>query len=435
MEFKSQILFTSMEILIIFALVLLNGIFAMSELSLVSSRKFKLEKASKKGNKGAKKALELSENPSKFLSTVQIGITLIGIVLGFYSGDALTNNFEAIISKIEFLQPYAKQIAGPVIVVFITYLSIVLGELFPKQLGMIFPEKIAVKIARPMDVLSKITSPFVWLLSTTNSLLMKIFGIDKLSDHQVSEEEIKAIIKESAEVGEIEDIEQDIVERVFELGDTKAAHLFTYRNQIHYLKTEDSKEEILKIISENPHSIYPLTEGNNLDKIVGVVALKDIFRILHETDFEIRTIAKAPVYLTENTSAYKILENFREKRIHFGVVVDEYGSTEGIITMDDLMDALVGDMSDEISEETSIQQRNENSWFVDGQVSLKQFIKEIPIEIDETFFKNILTVAGFVIHQNNGLPKVGDRIKFDNFEFEILDKDGQRIDKILVKKR
>lgn len=435
MEFKSQILFTSMEILIIFALVLLNGIFAMSELSLVSSRKFKLEKASKKGNKGAKKALELSENPSKFLSTVQIGITLIGIVLGFYSGDALTNNFEAIISKIEFLQPYAKQIAGPVIVVFITYLSIVLGELFPKQLGMIFPEKIAVKIARPMDVLSKITSPFVWLLSTTNSLLMKIFGIDKLSDHQVSEEEIKAIIKESAEVGEIEDIEQDIVERVFELGDTKAAHLFTYRNQIHYLKTEDSKEEILKIISENPHSIYPLTEGNNLDKIVGVVALKDIFRILHETDFEIRTIAKAPVYLTENTSAYKILENFREKRIHFGVVVDEYGSTEGIITMDDLIDALVGDMSDEISEETSIQQRNENSWFVDGQVSLKQFIKEIPIEIDETFFKNILTVAGFVIHQNNGLPKVGDRIKFDNFEFEILDKDGQRIDKILVKKR
>lgn len=435
MEFKSQILFTSMEILIIFALVLLNGIFAMSELSLVSSRKFKLEKASKKGNKGAKKALELSENPSKFLSTVQIGITLIGIVLGFYSGDALTNNFEAIISKIEFLQPYAKQIAGPVIVVFITYLSIVLGELFPKQLGMIFPEKIAVKIARPMDVLSKITSPFVWLLSTTNALLMKIFGIDKLSDHQVSEEEIKAIIKESAEVGEIEDIEQDIVERVFELGDTKAAHLFTYRNQIHYLKTEDSKEEILKIISENPHSIYPLTEGNNLDKIVGVVALKDIFRILHETDFEIRTIAKAPVYLTENTNAYKILENFREKRIHFGVVVDEYGSTEGIITMDDLIDALVGDMSDEISEETSIQQRNENSWFVDGQVSLKQFIKEIPIEIDETFFKNILTVAGFVIHQNNGLPKVGDRIKFDNFEFEILDKDGQRIDKILVKKR
>lgn len=435
MEFKSQILFTSMEILIIFALVLLNGIFAMSELSLVSSRKFKLEKASKKGNKGAKKALELSENPSKFLSTVQIGITLIGIVLGFYSGDALTNNFEAIISKIEFLQPYAKQIAGPVIVVFITYLSIVLGELFPKQLGMIFPEKIAVKIARPMDVLSKITSPFVWLLSTTNALLMKIFGIDKLSDHQVSEEEIKAIIKESAEVGEIEDIEQDIVERVFELGDTKAAHLFTYRNQIHYLKTEDSKEEILKIISENPHSIYPLTEGNNLDKIVGVVALKDIFRILHETDFEIRTIAKAPVYLTENTSAYKILENFREKRIHFGVVVDEYGSTEGIITMDDLIDALVGDMSDENSEETSIQQRNENSWFVDGQVSLKQFIKEIPIEIDETFFKNILTVAGFVIHQNNGLPKVGDRIKFDNFEFEILDKDGQRIDKILVKKR
>ena len=424
-----------MEILIIFALVLLNGIFAMSELSLVSSRKYKLEKASKNGNKGAKKAIELSENPSKFLSTVQIGITLIGIILGFYSGDALSNDFAAFISKIYFLEPYANQIAGPVIVIFITYLSIVLGELFPKQLGMIFPEKIAVKISRPMDILSKITSPFVWLLSATNSLLMKIFGIKKLSDNQVSEEEIKAIIKESAEVGEIEDIEHDIVKRVFELGDTKAAHLFTYRNQIHYLKIQDSKEEILKIINENPHSIYPLVEENNLDKIKGVVTLKDIFGLLDEPNFEIKKIVKTPVYLTENTSAYKILESFRQKKIHFGIVVDEYGSTEGIITMDDLMDALVGDMSDEMTEEISIQQRDENSWLVDGQVSLKHFMKEIPIEIDEIIAENILTIAGFVIHENKGLPKVGDRIKFDNFEFEILDKDGQRIDKILVKKR
>ena len=423
-----------MELIIIFALVLLNGIFAMSELSLVSSRKFKLENAKKKGSAGAKKALELSENPARFLSTVQIGITLIGIVLGFYSGDALTNDFAAMISKIDILAPYAQKIAGPAIVVFITYLSIVFGELFPKQLGMTFPEKIAILIARPMNVLSKITSPFVWLLSTSNSLLSKIFGIKKDTDSKVSEEEIKSIIKESAEGGEIQDIEQNIVERVFELGDTKASHLHTHRNQIVHFDINDSREEIIAKVNSEAHSAYPVTQNNNLDNLKGIILLKDLFTLINSDDFNLETYLKEPVYVTENTSAYRILENFREKKMHYGIVVDEYGTMQGMITMDDVMDALVGDMTEVHHDEFQIIESGENMWLVDGQFPLKSFAREIGADIDEELIQNIQTVAGFIINKNNELPNEGDTIKIDNFEYKIVDKDGQRIDKILVTK-
>lgn len=423
-----------MELIIIFALVLLNGVFAMSELSLVSSRKFKLENAQKKGSKGAKTALELSENPSRFLSTVQIGITLIGIILGFYSGDALTNDFSRLISKIDFLKPYADKIAGPAIVVFITYLSIVFGELFPKQLGMTFPEKIAIILSRPMYILSKITAPFVWLLTFSNSLLLQVFGIKKNADSRISEEEIKSMVRESAEGGEIEDIEQNIVERVFELGDTKAKHLYTHRNDIVFFNVNDSREDILRKINEEAHSAYPVVEHNNLDFIKGIILMKDLFKYLYEDQFDILQHVKNPVYVTENTGAYKILENFRISRMHYGMVVDEYGTTQGMITMDDVMDALLGDISEEHHDEYTILQRSENSWLVDGQFSLMLFAKELPIDIDEDALSHVQTVAGFVISKNQELPNVGDRINFDNFEFEIVDKDGQRIDKILVTK-
>ena len=426
-----------MELIIIFALVLLNGVFAMSEMSLVSSRKFKLENAKKKGSAGAKAALDLSENPSRFLSTVQIGITLIGIVLGFYSGDALTNDFAALISKVEFLQPYAKQIAGPAIVVFITYLSIVLGELFPKQLGMTFPEKISIFVAPTMKLISKITSPFVWLLTFSNEILLKIFGIKKNVDSSVSEEELKAIIRDSAEGGEIEDIEQDIVERVFELGDTKASNLFTYKNQVVFFDIADSQQTILNKIRDEQHSAYPVTEDNNLDKILGVVLLKDLFLLAGQENFDLKKVLKAPVYVTENMPAFKVLENFRSHRMHYGIVIDEYGNTQGMITMDDVMDALVGDMSEEGQEdyEYKIVQRADGSWLIDGQYSLKSFVKDFDLEVDEDIHKSVQTVAGFILNESNQLPEVGDTIVFGNFAFEIIDKDGQLIDKILVTKR
>lgn len=423
-----------MEIVIIVILVLLNGFFAMSEISLVSSRRFKLENGKKKGSKGAEIALKMSDNPTKFLSTVQIGITLIGILLGVYSGENLTKDMESYLVKFDVIQPYAHNIAVGLIVIFITFLSIVLGELFPKRLGMTYPEKIAVKVAIPMKVLSVLTSPFVWLLSVSNDLLLKLFRIRKTSESKVSEEEIKAIIKESAEGGEIQDIEHNIVERVFELGDRKVNTLFTYRSELVYFNTTDTWEEIREKISCEKHSAYPVCENNNLDDLIGIVLLKDLFSPDIEQEFSVKKYVKDPVYINESTYAYNVLELFKRERMHYGIVVDEYGSTKGIITMDDVVDALVGDVTEVDQDEYQIIQRDETSWLVDGQYSIIEFVRYFDVYIDDEIQLKYTTVAGLLIHQSNALPNVGEKFTIDGFELEVVDKDGQRIDKILVRR-
>jgi len=424
-----------MEILIIIGLVLLNGIFSMSEMSLVSSRKFKLENAKKKGSTGAKTALELSENPTKFLSTVQIGITLIGILLGVYSGEKLTQNVTDYLMQFELIIPYAQTIATGIIVVFVTYLSIVLGELLPKRLGMTFPEPLAILLAKPMKILSIITSPFVWLLTTTTDILLKIMGIKKTTDSRISEEEIKSIIKDSADGGEIQDIEHNIMERVFELGDRKVNTLFTHKSEIVYFTLNDTWEEIKNKINQEKHSAYPVCKTNNLDDIIGIVLLKDLFTPSTDKEFNIKEFVKEPIYFFESTYAYKVLESFKKEKMHYGIVLNEYGTTQGIVTMDDVLDALVGDVTEYDQEEYQIIQRDENSWLVDGQYSIIDFIKYFDIEFKENYQSKYTTVAGLIIYNNNTLPEIGHKISIGNYELEVIDKDGQRIDKIMITKK
>lgn len=421
-----------MELFIILILVLLNGIFAMSELALVSSRRFKLESAKKKGSIGAKTALELSENPTRFLSTIQIGITLIGILLGVFSGKNLTNDVIDFLNKFEFIKPYSSQIATAIIVISITYLSIVLGELLPKRIGMTFPEPIITILAKPMKILSVITSPFVWLLTFSNNILLKILGINNRTDNAVSEEEIKSIIKESAEGGEIQDIEHNIVNRVFELGDRKADSLFTHRSDIVFFTLDESWEEIKQKINAEKHSAYPVSESNNLDEIIGIVLLKDLFYPATEEQFNIKNYIVEPIYFNENTSAYKILEIFKNEKLHYGIVVDEYGSIQGMITMDDVMDALIGDATENNQEEYQITKRDDQSWFVDGQYSILEFAKYFDISLTDEQHNKFTTVAGLIIHETNEIPKIGDKITVENYTLEVIDKDGQKIDKILV---
>lgn len=423
-----------MELLIIIALILLNGVFSMSEMALVSSRKFKLENAKKKGSKGAKAALELSANPTKFLSTVQIGITLIGILLGVYSGQNLTNDVVDILSKIPFIKPYAADTAVLVIVILITYLSILLGELLPKRIGMTYPETIAIWLSRPIKLLSFITSPFVWLLTITNDLFLKILGIKKTTDSKVSEEEIKSIIKESAEGGEIQDIEQNIVERVFELGDRKVNTLYTHRSDIVFFDTQDSWATIKSKINQEKHSAYPVCENSNIDNLLGIVLLKDLFNPDFEKEFNLNEIIKKPVYINENSFAYNVLELFKRERMHYGIVLDEYGITQGIISMDDVVDALVGESTEIDQTEYQIIQRDENSWLVDGQYSIIEFERYFNISVSEEHQNKFTTVGGLILNTNNYLPEVGDRFTFQGLELEIIDKDGQRIDKIMVTK-
>jgi len=419
------------ELLIILLLVLLNGVFAMSELSLVSSRKFKLENAKRRGSSNAKIALELAENPTKFLSTVQIGITLIGILLGVYSGENLTTDLAASISKVEILAPYAGPIATGLIVLLVTYLSIVLGELFPKRLGMTFPEPIAMVVAKPMRILSMVTAPFVWLLSISNDFLLTLFGIKNSTESKVSEEEIKAIIKESAEGGEIMDIEQDIVERVFELGDRRINTLFTHRTELVYFNLTDTWEEVRSKINNEKHSAYPVCKEDDLDDIVGMVLVKDLFAPGLAQDFDIRKVSRKPLFINENSFAYQVLELFKKEKMHYGIVIDEYGSTMGIVSMDDVIDALVGDASESDHEEYQITQRDENSWLVDGQFAIIDFVKYFDLNI-LLKTKGFTTVAGLMIHKTASIPDVGDKVLVENLQLEVVDKDGQRIDKILV---
>jgi len=421
-----------MELIIIIFLVLLNGIFSMSEMSLVSSRKFKLENAGKKGSSGAKKALELSEHPTKFLSTVQIGITLIGILLGVYSGENLTKDLQHFLSRFSVIEPYSKTLATAGIVIFITYLSILLGELLPKRIAMTYPETVITAVAKPMDILSKITSPFVWLLSTSNNLILKLLGIKSSSDSIVTEEEIKSIIKESAQEGEIDIIEHNIVERVFELGDRKINTLLTHRTAMTFFSTEDSLPEILAKIKNDKHTAYPVTKKNNLDDILGIVLLKDLFPIEESEKFDIKKYVKQPLYFNENSYAYKALEVFKKEKNHYGIVIDEYGNTVGMITLGDLLDALVGDTTTEDNFDYRITERNENSWLADGQVPIVEFLKYFDIDYEFDNKDNYTTLVGFFLNQHHGVTQVGDKINIEDLELEILDKDGQRVDKILI---
>ncbi len=421
-----------MELLIIILLVILNGIFSMSEMSLVSSRKFKLENAGKKGSGGAKKALQLSENPTKFLSTVQIGITLIGILLGVYSGENLTTDFQNFLARIPALEAYSKPLATTGIVVFITYLSILLGELLPKRIAMTFPERIITMVAKPMDLLSKITSPFVWLLSASNNLILNLLGIRSNSDSIITEEEIKSIVKESAQEGEIEQIEHNIVERVFELGDRKINTLLTHRTAMTFFNVDDSLEKILAAIREDKHAAYPVTRDNDIDDIIGIVLLRDLFPIDDPETFSLEHYLKQPVFLNENYYAYKVLEIFRKEQNHYGIVIDEYGNTVGMVTLGDVLDALVGDTVTIDNFDYRITERDENSWLADGQYPIVEFLKYFDLDFEFDNRDNYTTMVGLFLNANNGTANVGDRIRIEDLELEIIDKDGQRVDKIMI---
>lgn len=425
-----------MEIFIIFLLTVLNGIFSMSEIAVVSSRKVKLESAAKRGSKSAKHALELLQSPNQFLSTVQIGITLIGILLGIFGGESLTDNFQNFLNQFTFLQPYSRPLAVGGVLVLITFMSLVIGELLPKRIGLINPERIAKTIALPMQVLSKVTSPFVWLLTNTTDLLLKILQIKPSTESKVTEEEIKAIIQEGTEGGEVQEIEQEIMERVFHLGDRKVSSLMTHRNQLVWLDIEDTAEEVRQKITNEIHSIYPLCEGS-IDEVIGVVTMKDLFRqVMSNKPLNLDLIKKPVQYLSENSSAYKVLERFQETRLHYGIVTDEYGTLQGILTFNDLTEALVGDASDIVyDDEVSILQREDGTYIADGQMTFYDFLSYFD---QSDLYKDDLpfnTLGGLLLEELSRVPKTGDKLQWHGFILEVMDMDGARIDKLLVKRK
>ena len=419
-----------MEILIILFLIILNGVFSMSEIALISARKNRLETAAKKGNKNAKIALDLSNSPNEFLSTVQIGITLIGILTGIYSGDKITTDVKAFVAQFEILHQYADSIAVGIVVVTLTFFSLVLGELLPKRIGLNYPEAIAKAVAMPMKIISKITMPFIWLLTTSTDFLLKMLQIKPTADGKVTEEEIKAIIKEGTEVGEVQEIEQDIVERVFHIGDRKVNSLMTHRSSMVYLSTEDTLQELKSKVLNELHSVYPVCE-ENLDEVVGVVYLKDLFANFEKGTFELKSIAKEPIYFIEHTSAYKALENFKKSKVHYAFVTDEYGVFQGIITLNDILEALVGDASDFDDDEYKLIANEDGSWLVDGQYSLHDLLTYFDMDELTTDYE-VTTVSGFIITELGAIPKQGDKLIWNKLEFEAHKMDGVKIEKVVI---
>jgi len=423
-----------MEILIIIFLILLNGVFSMSEIALISARKFKLETAAKAGNRNAAKALELARKPNTFLSTVQIGITLIGILTGIFSGEKLTDDLEATFKSILFLSEYAETLAVVSVVLIITYFSIVFGELLPKRIGLSFPETIATMMAGPMGIISSITKPFIWLLAITNDMFLRLFGIKEKYDGLVTEEEIKSIIAESATGGEIQEIEEDIVKRVFALGDRKAVELMTHRSDIIWFDVKDDIKLISSKIELDPHATYPVVDGS-MDNLLGTVSANQILPKSFEPDlFNLKELIKKPLYVHERMAVYKVLEQFKEHQAQLAIVVDEYGIFQGVLSLADVFDALIGDINLGITQESEIMIRDENSWLVDGQYPYYELVNYFGIDNAQDP-EGFTTTGGLILHLLHRFPTTGDKVSWEGFEIEIIDMDVQRIDKVLITRK
>ncbi len=406
----------------------------MSEIALVSSRKAKLETSAKNGDRRAQAALDLANSPNRFLSTVQIGITLIGILLGIFSGDQLTTDVQNFVAQFPYIGAYSRPIAVALVLLGLTYLSLVLGELVPKRIGLSNPEGIAKTMVGPMNVLSRVTSPFIGLLSVSSDGLIKLMGI-KPNESAVTEEEIKSLIQEGTTGGVIEEIEQEIVQNVFQLGDRRITSLMTNRQEIVYLDLEAEPEENIEKITTYKHSTYPLCNGS-VDEVVGLVASKDLLgKDLNTEINNLEAISREVLFIPENNRAYQVLERFRERRQYVGIIVDEYGGVLGMVTLNDIIDALVGDISETSEFNYEISERADGSFLIDAQLPFDDFLNHFDINVSEQKRRDLTgfdTLGGFALHILKDIPKTGETFSWQDYRFEIIDMDKSRIDKILV---
>lgn len=419
-----------MEIVILLGLIFLNGLFVMSEIALVSARKVRLESMAEKGDSKAQNALDLSNRPELFLSAAQIGITLIAILTGVYSGEKFSKNLEPFFAKISFLAPYARTVSTTVVVMVVTFLSIVFGELIPKRIGLINAEKIAKVVATPMRLFAKLTYPIVWLLNQTSNLIFKLFNLKSKREDFVTEDEIKAIISEGTESGTVEEEEKEMIERIFHLGDRNISSLMTHRSDILWFDISDTEDKIREKILQEPHSFYPICEGD-IDNIQGVVSIKDLYVSDDFTQF--KDLMVPANFVPDNNTAYQVMAKFKESRFHVCFIVDEYGSLRGMITLNDILEAIVGNMPDTAEQDYEIADRGDGTFLVDAQIPFYNFLTRFNrtewLTDEELDFD---TLAGCILHELEHIPSAGEKLKWKGFHFEIVDMDGHRIDKVLV---
>jgi len=419
------------DLLVILFLILLNGVFSMSEMALVSARKSSLQGEMRKGDKSAERVLKLMDNPGHFLSTVQIGITLIGILTGLFSGAGFSGTFADIFVGWGMNDTSALNLARGIIVTVVTFVSIICGELVPKKIGLSAAEKISKFMAPVMNFLSVLCTPFVWILEKSTEALTRLLRI-KEQEQKVTEDELLSMVAEGAEDGEVQDVEQDIVERVFSLGDRSIDTLMTSRNEIIWLDKEMTNEEINQTVKENLYEVYPVGDGS-LDELVGVVYLKDLFGKLDSPDFSIDQILQPANFFHENMDVYKVLESMKKTQTGYGIISDEYGVCQGMVTYKDILEGLVGSI-DDVEDEPDIVERESGGWLVDGQSPFYEFLahfdmEEYEYEAEENDYN---TIGGLVLDELEHIPKSGESVDWHGLHIEVVDMDGARIDKLLV---
>lgn len=417
------------ELFIILFLIILNGVLSMSEIALISVRKSYLSNEIKRGRKAAKTALELAEEPDKFLSTVQIGITIIGILTGLYSGSVLAEYFAAFLKGIGISEQYAHATAQSAIVVAVTYLTLVFGELLPKRIGMSAANSTAKIVSRPMYWLSVAATPFVWILSKSTAAIFGLLNL-KEDNNKVTEEEIKSMVEEGTKDGEVQEVEQDIVERVFMLGDLRISSIMTHRSNVTVLDVNMSRDELRRTLEDKLYESYPVID-RSFDKILGVVTLKDLIFKIYEDDFSLSNVINPAIYFHENMSVYKALEEMKSQHISKALICDEFGSCQGMITLRDILEGLVGSIDGAAEQPDIIKRADNNGYLVDGHCPIYDFLQYF--EREELYAQsNYNTVGGLVLEVLEHIPKQGEIILWEGFKFEIIDMDGVRIDKILV---
>lgn len=427
-----------LEILLILILVIANGIFSGSEIAIVSSRRIRLQQLAERGNRDARSALKLAESPNDFLSTVQIGITLIGILSGAVGGATLAQRLRPLLDGVPALSPYSDGLSVGLVVAVITYLSLVIGELVPKRIALNDPEGIACLVSRPMRWLARVAAPLVHLLSGSTDGLLRLLGVRASSEPELTEEEIKALIRQGAASGVFEEAEHAMVQRVFRLGDRPIKSIMTPRTEICWLDSEAPTSETLEQVMESIHSRFPVGRGS-LDECLGIVRGRTILELqlageLGSAGSTLEPLLQPPLYVAEGARALGVIEQFRKTGVHIALVTDEYGGIEGLVTLNDLMEAIVGDLpSAEDEEEPQVVERADGSWLLDGALDISDFKelvnrRELPDEASGSFH----TLGGFVMHYLQHIPRTGESFVWSGLKLEVMDMDGKRVDKMLV---
>ncbi|BCY17791.1 MAG: HlyC/CorC family transporter [Chloroflexi bacterium] len=424
------------EALIIFFLIILNGLFAMTEIALVSVRKSRLEQKAEDGNKDAQIALELLESPNRFLSTVQVGISLVGVFAGAMGGASFAEKLAVLLDSIPVLKPYSNAISLVIVVLIITYFSLVFGELIPKRLALQSSEKIALASARPMRFLSKLVSPVVTLLANSTDLGLKAMRVKDSGEAPVSDEEIMMLLEQARETGSVQDMEQDMVESVFRLGDRRADAIMTPRVDLIWLDIQEPLDENIQTVLSSSHSLFPVGDGS-LDEIIGIVRAKELVgRKLNGEEVQLRDIVIPPLFIPESMPALKVLELLKTPGNRAALVIDEYGGVQGMVTLSDVLQAIIGDVPvPGENYEPQVVEREDGSYLFDGQLQIDELKDILDLdELPEEEHAGFSTLGGFMMNQLGEIPSVGQHFEWAGLRFEVVDMDGRRVDKVLVQR-